>query len=134
MTETNIEIPKQLAKVADAKLSLADNKIILGHFKIKSDKLSQLVGAKKNLMEQIYEEKKRIEDEFLEDIDYKTAREDEVKLKAKVKEAVVELRALVGAKYKAPGLQTIDYAVHGEQMKLQLEFAPRVYINGKELR
>ena len=128
------EISKLLTQVAKTKEKLADAKEILKSYKIKSPALSDLMKAKKELMEQINDEKDRIEKEYYEDKDYEQAKNDQLTLKNELKEKASMLRIAVSAKYKVQQLATEDYNIEGEQMKLQLEFAPRIYINGKEFK
>jgi hypothetical protein len=114
------------------KNKLEDAKAILKHFKIKSERLTQLKRAKKQLGEQIEEEKKSIEDEFLSDSDYETASNDELTLKNQIKEKSSELRETMAKVNTDQLLSTYDYNIKGEALKMQVERVVKVYINGKE--
>ena len=130
MSQTNIFT--LLKEIQATKEKLSDAKLILKGYKIKSPKLTQLVAARKGLTEQINEEKERIIAEFYEDKDFEQAKNDELTYKNQLKEKVAMLKVEVKSKYKLPQLQTEDHVVNGEPLKLQLEFAPTIYINGKE--
>jgi hypothetical protein len=129
-----VQIQKLLDGIAEKKQKLEDAKIILKSYKIKSDRLDDLKSAAKELREQIKEEKDRIEDEFYEDKDYEQAKNDELTYKNEIKENTGELSAILHKKYKAPDLQTEDHTVNGEMVKLQLQFVPDIYLNGKSLK
>jgi hypothetical protein len=139
-TEQHAEAPEQvkisnlLVEIAEKKQKLEDAKIILKSYKIKSDRLDDLKSAAKELREQIKEEKDRIEDEFYEDQDYEQAKNDELTYKNEIKEKTGELSMILHKKYKAPELQTEDHTVNGEMVKLQLQFVPDIYLNGKALK
>jgi|SRR5210317_1868850 len=129
-----VQIQKVLEKIIEKKDKLAGAKEILKSYKIKSDKLTQLKRVQKDLKEQIIEEKKRIEDEYLDDRDYEDALNESLTLKNDIKELAGELRQLSAKKYNPPTLKTEDHNLVTGQYKLQLEFVPRVYINGSELK
>ena len=118
--------------VMDLKDKLATAREILKSYKIKSDRLTQLKRAKKDMNEQIEEEKKQIEDGYLEDSDYKQASNDELTLKNEIKEKNGELRDVM--KLVNPGQQlfTYDYNIKGEPVKMQVERVVKIYINGRE--
>lgn len=136
---TNVEvkvnqIEKKLVELMETKDKLENTKAVLKHYKVKSDHLTQLTRAKKDLSEQINDEKKRIEDDFLEDADYEQAKNDELTLKNKVKEQSSELRELMAKVNKDQDLSTYDYNIKQEPVKLQVERVVKVYINGKEAK
>ena len=79
------EIEKLLLEIMELKDKFQDAKAILRGYKIKSERLTQLKRAQKELKEQVDEEKKNIEDEFLEDSDYEQASNDELTLKNQIK-------------------------------------------------
>lgn len=128
------EIEKKLVELISAKEKFEDAKAILKHYKIKSDRLTQLKRAKKDLMDQINDEKKNIEDEFLEDADYEQAKNDELTLKNEIKEKSSELRELMAKVDKDQDLSTYDYNIKQAPVKLQVERVVKVYINGKEAK
>jgi len=121
-----------LVQLHELKDKLFLTKTTLKEYKIKSDRLTQLISARKEMNEQIKEEKDRIEDEFYEDPTYETAKNDELTYKNQVKEKTGEIKQATATMNPVQTLFTIDYNVKGEQYKLQIERAPRVYINGKE--
>jgi len=121
-----------LVQLHELKDKLFLTKTTLKEYKIKSDRLTQLISARKEMNEQIKEEKDRIEDEFYEDPTYETAKNDELTYKNQVKEKTGEIKQATATMNPDQTLFTIDYNVKGEQYKLQIERAPRVYINGKE--
>lgn len=123
-----------LQEIVRTQNELKSTRVVLSHYKFKSEKLTQLKRAKKELIDQINDEKKMIEDEFLEDADYEKAINDKLTLGNKLKELKSELKEAAAKKYEAKQLATEDHLVEGEQYKLQLEFAPTIYLNGKKLK
>lgn len=126
------QIENLLLEIAELKEKLLGAKDILRGYKVKSERLTQLKRAKKDLNQQIEEEKKNIEDEFLEDKDYETAANDELTIRNQIKEKNAELRKTMAQVNKNQDLSTYDYNIKGEPMKVQVERVVRVYINGKE--
>ena len=126
------QIEKLLTQSMELKDKLATAKEILRSYKIKADRLTQLKRAKKDMNEQIEEEKKQIEDGYLEDSDYEQASNDELTLKNQIKEKNGELRDVM--KLVNPGQQlfTYDYNIKGEPVKMQVERVVKIYINGRE--
>ena len=126
------EIEKLLLEIMELKDKFQDAKAILRVYKIKSERLTQLKRAQKELKEQVDEEKKNIEDEFLEDSDYEQASNDELTLKNQIKEKNAHLRKAMAQVNKDQDLSTYEYNIKGEPLKMQVERVVRVYINGKE--
>ncbi len=126
------QIENLLIELMELKEKLQDFRATLRSFKVKSDRLTQLKQAKKNLNEQIEDERKNIEDEFLEDTDYETAHNDEIEYKNKIKDKSTELRELMAQVNKEQDLSTYDYNIKGEPMKVQVQRVVKVFINGKE--
>lgn len=126
------QIENLLTKLVELKEKLAGARETLRSYKVKSDRLTQLKRAKKELNEQIEEEKKTIEDEFLGDKDYEQASNDELTVKNQIKEKNAELRETMAQVNVDQQLSTYDYNIKGEQMKMQVERVVKVYINGKE--
>ena len=114
------------------KEKLEDAKAILKHYKIKSERLTELQKAKKEMNEQINEEKDRIENDFYDDKDFETARNDELTLKNEIKEKNSELRQAMATVNTDQQVATYDYNIQGEKLKMQVERVVKVYINGKE--
>ena len=115
---------------------LMDCKAVLKHYKIKSDRLDQLKKAKKELQEQINDEKDRIENEYYADSDYEKARNDELTYKNEIKQEKAMLKQKLASKYRSKEqaqMITDKRLVRGEQLKLQLEFTPNVYLNGNKI-
>lgn len=128
------QIEKFLLQLTELQDKLADAKVILRHFKVRSDRLSQLKSAKKDIQAQMEEEKKRIEDEFLEDTDYENAKNEELTLKPKISDKKKEVKELMAQVNPDQQLSTHEYNVKGETMKVQVERVVKWYINGKEQR
>jgi predicted RNase H-like nuclease (RuvC/YqgF family) len=128
------QIERLLIELVELKDKLANAKTTLRSYKVQSDRLTQLKRSKKELNAQIEEEKKNIEDEFLEDQDYETASNDELTLKNQIKEKNAELRQLMAQLNKSQDLSTYDYNIKGEPLKVQVQRVVKVYINGKEER
>ena len=128
------QIENLLIELMELKEKLQDSRATLRSFKVKSDRLTQLKQAKKNLNEQIEDERKNIEDEFLEDTDYETAHNDEIEYKNKIKDKNTKLRELMAQVNKGQDLSTYDYNIKGEPMKVQVQRVVKVLINGKEER
>ena len=126
------QIEKLLLELMDLKEKFLDAKAILKGYKVKSDRLTQLKRAKKELHEQVEEEKKNIEDEFLEDSDYEQANNDQLTVKNQIKEKNAELRQTMAQVNKSQDLSTYDYNIKGEPVKMQVERVVKVYINGRE--
>ena len=127
-----LEIEKSLTKLIELKDKLFGVKEILKTFKINSDRLKQLKVARKEMSEQIEEEKRRIEDEFLADKDFEQAKNDELNLKNDIKEKNSEFRELMAKVNPGQDLSTYDYNIKGEATKVQVQRVVKVFINGKE--
>ncbi len=126
------QIENLLLELMELKEKLQDARAILRGYKVTSDRLTQLKRAKKDLGDQMEEEKKNIEDEFLEDADYENAHNDELDYKNKIKDKNTELRKLMAEVNKNQDLSTYDYNIKGEPMKVQVQRVVKVFINGKE--
>jgi hypothetical protein len=126
------QIEKLLLQQVELKEKLLNAKEILRSYKIQSERLSQLKRAKKDIAEQVEEEKKNIEDKYLEDKDYETAANDELTLRNQIKEKNAELREAMAQVNKGQDLSTYDYNIKGEKLKVQVQRVVKVYINGKE--
>ena len=126
------EIEKLLLKLLEIKEKLADSKAILKHYKIQSDRLTQLKQAKKELQEQIREETDRIEDEFYQEADFEKAKNDELTYKNQIKELSSELKQTMAQVDTSEQLSTYNYNIKGEKVKMQVERVAKVYLNGKE--
>jgi len=126
------QIEKMLVELMELKDKLQNSREILRGYKITSEKLTQLKRAKKELNEQLEEEKKNIEDGFLDDKDYETAANDEITLKNQIKEKNAELRQTMTQVNRNQDLSTYDYNIKGGQVKMQVQRVVKVYINGKE--
>lgn len=135
VTVTNVkpnQIENMLVELVELKDKMANAKAVLRGYKVQSERLTQLKRAKKDMNEQIEEEKKSIEDEFLEDSDYEQAANEELTLKNQIKEKNGELKKVMTQVNRDQDLSTYDYNIKGEPMKLQVERVVKVYINGKE--
>jgi len=126
------QIEKMLVELMELKDKLQNSREILRGYKITSEKLTQLKRAKKELNEQLEEEKKNIEDGFLDDKDYETAANDEITLKNQIKEKNAELRQTMTQVNRNQDISTYDYNIKGEQVKMQVQRVVKVYINGRE--
>ena len=129
---SNVKLEKLLLELLKLKQKSDDNKALLKSYKIKSDRLTQLMSAKKDLMVQIEEEKNRIEDEMMEDIDYADAKKTEKEVKVQLKEKNADIREEL-AEMKMNNLTaSLDYVIEGEPVKLQIEKFVKFFLNGKE--
>ncbi len=128
------QIENLLVELVGLKEKMADAKAVLRGYKVQSERLTQLKRAKKDLGAQIEEEKKGIEDEFLENKDYEQAANDELTLKNDMKEKNAELRQVMAQINRDQDLSTYDYNIKGESMKMQVQRVVKVFINGKEER
>lgn len=126
------QIEKLLLQIIEAKDKLTDTKAILKHYKMESDRLTQLKQAKKELQDQINEEKDRIEDEFYSDETYETASNDEKTYKNQIKELTSELKQVMAQVDTDQQMSTYSYNIKGEKIKMQVERVAKVYLNGKE--
>ncbi len=126
------QIEKLLQELMTAKSKLEDAKTILKHFKIKSDRLVELKRAKKELAEQVEEEKDRIEGEFYEDKDYEQSKNDELTYKNEIKEKNALLRQAMAQVDVDKQLSTYEYNIKVEPVKMQVERVVKVYINVRE--
>ncbi len=128
----NLKLEKLLLELMKLKNKTADNKALLKNYKIKSDRLTQLLSAKKDLMVQIEEEKNRIEDEMLEDNDYADAKKTEKELKVQIKEANADIREELSEMKMNTLTASLDYVIEGEPVKVQIEKFVKFFLNGKE--
>ena len=128
------QIEKTLSEMVKMKQKLEDAKIVLKSYKVKSPALDDLKKAKKELQDQINDEKDRIESEYYEDKDYEVARNDELTYKNQIKEKSAELRQLMAQVNTDQQVSSYDYNIDGEKLKMQVERSVKLYINGKEER
>lgn len=126
-----VQIQEILENIVATKEKIEGNKMVLKGYKIKSDKLDELKRKKKELAEMINEETERIENELYEDSDYEQAKNESLTLKNQLKEQKAILGVAVKQKHSIPGLQSEDILTKGGQYKLQLEFSPNFYLDGK---
>jgi len=126
------QVEKMLQELLEMKEKLEDAKAILKDFKVRSEKLTQLKRAKKEIGEQIDEEKDRIESEFYEDKDYEQSKNDELTIKNQIREKNAELRKAMAEVNVDQQLSTYEYNIKGEPLKMQVERVVKVYINGRE--
>lgn len=126
------QIEKLLVELSELKDKYKGAKEILKSYKITSERLTQLKRARKDLGEQLEEEKKQIEDGFLDDSDYEQASNDELTVKNQIKELAAELKQAMSQVNTSQQLTVYDYNIKGEPVKLQVERVVKVYINGKE--
>ena len=129
---SNLKLEKQLLELLRVKKKLDDYKALLKNYKIKSDRLTQLVAAKKDLQMQIEEEKNRIENELMEDNDYADAKKKEKEAKIEIKEANSDIRETLTEIKMNTLTASYDYMIEGEQLKVQVEKFVKFYLNGKE--
>jgi len=128
------QIEKLLQELMEMKDKLTNAKALLKNFKVTSDDLTKLMKAKKELAEQIADEKDRIEDDFYADKDYEQSKNDELTLKNQIREKSAELKQLMAKVDTDQQLSTYNYNIKGEDLKMQVEKVVKVYINGKEER
>lgn len=128
------EIQKLLYEIVETKDRIVSNRIIMKNYKVASDPLSKLKQQMKVLKEAMEEEKERIEKELALDKDYEKSKHEDLKLKNELKEKMAMLRLSLRNQHKVASVYTEKYEVKGVQMKLQLEFAPNLYLEGKPLK
>ncbi len=126
------QIEKLLVELSELKEKLLDAKAVLKGYKIESERLTQLSRAKKQMTGEISEEKKKIEDAFMEDKDFAQAKDDELQYKSGLREKTAELRKLMTQVNPAQQLATYEYNIKGEPVKMQVERVAKIYLNGKE--
>ena len=126
------QVEKILVQISEIKDKLENAKVILKDFKVKSDRLTQLKKAKKELAEQIEEEIDRIEGEYYEDKDYEQSKNDELTYKNQLKEKSSELREAMAKVDVSQQLSIYEYNIKGEPVKMQVERVVKVYLNGRE--
>lgn len=132
MTLKPNQIENLLQELIAIKEKLEDSKAILNNFKIRSEKLTQLKKAKKELGEQIDEEKDRIENEYYADKDYETSKNDTLTYRNQIREKNAEIRKALAEVNVDQQLSTYEYNIKGAPLKMQVERVVKVYINGKE--
>lgn len=132
MSSKPVKVEKLLVEISEIKDKLENAKVILKDFKVKSDRLTQLKKAKKELAEQIDEEIDRIEGEYYEDKDYEQSKNDELTYKNQLKEKSSELREAMAKVDVSQQLSTYEYNIKGEPVKMQVERVVKVYLNGRE--
>ncbi len=120
------------SELSELKEKLLDAKAVLKGYKIESERLTQLSRAKKQMTGEISEEKKKIEDAFMEDKDFAQAKDDELQYKSGLREKTAELRKLMTQVNPAQQLATYEYNIKGEPVKMQVERVAKIYLNGKE--
>lgn len=128
------EIDQLLKEMTELKEKISDRKIIISHFKITSQKLTELKKAQRGINEQIKEEKERIESEHYENEEYENAMNETLTLKDKLFEKVTQIKLAYRNKFKPPAMQSEDRNVDGERVSLVCEFSTKIYANGKELK
>jgi len=134
---TERQIQNLVESIAKIDEEIKGNKDILKNYKIKSDELTRMSAQKKELQDAINEEKERIENVHAEDPTFAEARADEQRLTNQKKEKIAELKQAMKLKHAGKMANIFKEEVmtaSGGQMLLNLEFAPRVYLNGKELK
>lgn len=129
---TNLQLEKLLLQLLKLKKKIDDNKAILKSYKIKSDRLTQLTAAKKDLQVQIEEEKNRIEEELMEDVDYAEAKKDEKELKVELAETNADIKEILNDVKMQTLTASYDYTIDGEPVKVQVEKFVKFFLNGKE--
>ncbi|QQR84223.1 hypothetical protein IPJ72_03500 [Candidatus Peregrinibacteria bacterium] len=132
MSVQSNQIENLLVEVMKLQESIKNAQAVLKHYRIQSPELTLLKKTKKELTEQIEQEKARIEDEFLADPDFETARNDELTHKNDLKEKNALLRKLLSELNPAETLSNYEYNINGEALRLQVEKTAKVFINGKE--
>lgn len=129
---TNLQLEKLLLQLLQVKKKTDDNKALLKSYKIKSDRLTQLVAAKKDVQAQIEEEKNRIEEELMEDTDYAEAKKTEKELKVELTEVNADIKEILNDVKMQTLTASYDYTIDGAPVKLQVEKFVKFYLNGKE--
>lgn len=129
---STIKLEKLLIEFLKLNKQQDDNRALLKSYKIKSDRLTQLTAAKRDLQAQIEEEKNRIEGELLEDNDYAEAKKTEKEMKIEISEKKSEIRIVLDEVNQNRMNAEYDYMLEGSPLKMQMERTVRFFLNGKE--
>ncbi|MDF2379346.1 MAG: hypothetical protein P1V18_03950 [Candidatus Gracilibacteria bacterium] len=118
-------------KIFDAKDNMKDVKNALKAYKITSEPLEELKAARKELTQQINDEKDRIEGEFQKDDTYMKLREQKLDAEEKIAVAKQELRIAMMDETLEKQFVEMKLEVNGVPMKLQTQVKVDLYFNGK---
>lgn len=132
MSQDQMTLEILLRELLEVKQKIQDNKMILKHYKVQSEQLTQLKNAYKELKRQIDDEKKRIEEDFMLDIDYEQAKKDEITYKEEFREKAAALREKASEMNKGEDLVQMEYNIDDQPLHLQIERIVKVYLNGSE--
>lgn len=115
-----------------AKENLKDIKNALKAYKITSESLEELKKARKEMTQQINDEKDRIEAEFQKDETYNKLREDILDAEEKIAVAKQDLRVMLREQAMQNEFVEMQFEINGIPFKLQSQAKVALYFNGKE--
>lgn len=119
-------------KLFEAKDGLKEVKNALKAYKVTSEPLEELKQARKELTQQINDEKDRIEAEFQKDGTYMKLREQKLDAEEKIAVAKQDLRLAMMDETLEKQFVEMKLEVNGVPMKLQTQVKVNLYFNGKE--
>lgn len=128
------QIETIVADIVAIQEKIKNNKEVLKSYPIKSDPLRDMMAKRLVMNKAIAQEKERIKSDLLADKDFETATHEEKKLKNELKEKAAQLRLIYKNKHKVGTVYAENVQAHGKQLRLQLEFTPNVYLEGKPLK
>lgn len=121
-----------LERLFSAKENLKDVRDTLKAYKVTSDKFEDLKKTRKELTEQINDEKIRIEEQFQKDKTYNELREKVLDCEEKIAVAKQDLKNLLKEQALKGEIVELQLEVNGQPFKLQTQAKVALYFNGKE--
>ena len=115
-----------------AKDELKDLKNALKAYKVTSESMEELQKTRKELTQQINDEKDRIEAEFQQDKTYNELREKVLDAEEKIAVAKQDLRTILREEAMKSDFVEMQFEVNGIPFKLQSQAKVAIYFNGKE--
>lgn len=115
-----------------AKDELKDLKNALKAYKVTSESMEELKKTRKELTQQINDEKDRIEAEFQQDKTYNELREKVLDAEEKIAVAKQDLRTILREEAMKSDFVEMQFEVNGIPFKLQSQAKVAIYFNGKE--
>lgn len=119
-------------RLVRAKEKLKDIKNALKAYKVTSEPLEDLKRTRKELTQQINDEKDRIEAEFQKDQTYNKLREDVLDAEEKIAVAKQDLRVMLREQAMQNEFVELQFEINGIPFKLQSQAKVALYFNGKE--
>lgn len=112
------------------KFQLKEVKNALKAYKITSEKMEVLKQTRKELNNQIKEEKEKIESEF--DETYNQLREQKLEAEEKIAIAKQDIKTLLKQSAKDNEHVELSVDVHGDIVKIQAQMSMELFLNGKK--